>query len=104
MVFAFLRDVYNYYFGNRFPSRELVATLTERSDEGSGRSSIPRAQRSSPASTMLVKYSFKPMVTPSIIRQPSILRPIEDDEYEAWVETHPSQSVCIKRLQIHEEF
>ena len=84
MVFAFLRDVYNYYFGNRFPSRELVATLTERSDE--------------PASTMLV-------VTPSnIIRQPSILRPIEDDEYEAWVETHPSQSVCIKRLQIHEEF
>ena len=97
MVFAFLRDAYNYYFGNRFPSRELVATLTERSDEGSGK-------RSSPASTMLVKYSFKPMVTPSIIRQPSILRPIEDDEYEAWVETHPSQSVCIKRLQIHEEF
>ena len=90
MVFAFLRDVYNYYFGNRFPSRELVATLTERSDE--------------PASTALVKYSFKPMLTPSIIRQPSILRPIEDDEYEAWVETHPSQSVCIKRLQIHEEF
>ena len=92
MVFAFLRDVYNYYFGNRFPSRELVATLTERSGG------------EAPASTALVKYSFKPMLTPSIIRQPSILRPIEDDEYEAWVETHPSQSVCIKRLQIHEEF
>ena len=90
MVFAFLRDAYNYYFGNRYPRRELVATLTERLDE--------------PASTALVKYSFKPMLTPSIIRQPSILRPIEDDEYEAWVETHPSQSVCIKRLQIHEEF
>ena len=83
MVFA----AYNYYFGNRYPRRELVSTLTERSDE--------------PASTALVKYSFKPM---SIIRQPSILRSLEDDEYEAWVETHPSQSVCIKRLQIHEEF
>ena len=87
MVFAFLRDAYNYYFGNRYPRRELVSTLTERSDE--------------PASTALVKYSFKPM---SIIRQPSILRSLEDDEYEAWVETHPSQSVCILRLQIHEEF
>ena len=84
MVFAFLRDAYNYYFGNRYPRRELVSTLTERSDE--------------PASTALVKYSFKPI---PIIRQP--MRP-EEDEHEAWVETHPSQSVCIKRLQIHEEF
>ena len=92
MVFAFLRDAYNYYFGNRYPRRELVATLTERSGG------------EAPASTALVKYSFKPILSPSIIRQPSILRPIEDDEYEAWVETHPSQSVCIKRLQIHEEF
>ena len=89
MVFAFLRDAYNYYFGNRYPRRELVATLTERDE---------------PASTMLVKYSFKAPIhpNPSIIRQP-ILRPLEE-EHEAWVETHPSKSVCIKRLQIHEEF
>ena len=77
MVFAFLRDAYNYYFGNRYPRRGLVATLTERSGG------------EAPASTALVKYSFKPI---PIIRQP-ILRPIEEDEHEAWVETHPSQSV-----------
>ena len=82
MVFSYFRDLVNYYLGNRYPRRELVATLTE------------------PASTALVLHSFKPM---SIIRQP-ILRPIEEDEHEAWVETHPSQSVCILRLQIHEEF
>ena len=87
MVFSYFRDFVNYYLGNRYPKRELVATLTEREE---------------PASTMLVKYSFKPMLTP-IIRQP-ILRPLEEEEHEAWVETHPSQSVCIKRLQIHEEF
>ena len=86
MVFSYFRDLVNYYLGNRYPRRELVATLTERSDE--------------PASTALVKYSFKPI---PIIRQP-ILRPIEEDEHEAWIETHPSQSVCILRLQIHEEF
>ena len=90
MVFSYFRDLLNYYFGNRFPRRELVATLTERPDE--------------PASTAIVKYSFKPILSPSIIRQPSILRSIEEDEYEAWVETHPSQSVCIRRLQIHEDF
>ena len=94
MVFSYFRDLVNYYLGNRYPKRELVATLTERSGG------------EAPASTALVKYSFKdPMLTPSIIRQPLyILRPLEDDEHEAWVETHPSQSVCIKRLQIHEEF
>ena len=95
MVFSYFRDLVNYYLGNRYPRRELVATLTE------------------PASTALVLHSFKgvgsfaprhPEKQPmSIIRQP-ILRPIEEDEHEAWVETHPSQSVCIKRLQIHEEF
>ena len=90
MVFSYFRDLLNYYFGNRFPRRELVATLTERPDE--------------PESPAIVKYSFKPILTPSIIRQPSILRSIEEDEYEAWVETHPSQSVCIRRLQIHEDF
>ena len=62
MVFSYFRDLLNYYFGNRFPRRELVATLTERPDE--------------PASTAIVKYSFKPILTPSIIRQPSILRSI----------------------------
>ena len=95
MVFSYFRDLVNYYLGNRYPKRELVATLTERDE---------------PASTMLVKYSFKGVGSfapihpnPSIIRQP-ILRPLEEEEHEAWVETHPSQSVCIKRLQIHEEF
>ena len=41
-----------------------------------------------------------------IIRQPTlrILRPIEEDEKEMWIETHPSSSVCVRRLQIHEEF
>ena len=30
MVFAYLRDAYNYYFGNRYPQLELVATLNEQ--------------------------------------------------------------------------
>ena len=83
MVFAYLRDVYNYYFGNRYPRPELIATLSERDKQ--------------PESTALVRYTKRyPKLVP-IIRQPQLP--------ENWVETHPSASVCIRQVQSsHEEF
>ena len=89
MVFGYFRDAWNYYFGNRYPGPSLVLALKERSDQT--------------RSTAVVPYRERDL---RIIRQPTlrILRPIEEDEHEAWIETHPSSSVCVRRLQIHEEF
>ena len=82
MVFAYLRDAYNYYFGNRYPQLELVATLNE-----------PK-----PESTALVRYT-----TPDL-NQP-ILKIPRMPFNEKWVETHPSKSVCVRQLHTrHEEF
>ena len=89
MVFGYFRDAWNYYFGNRYPGPSLVLALKERSDQT--------------RSTAVVPYRERDL---RIIRQPTlrILRPLEEDEKEAWIETHPSKSVCVRRLQIHEEF
>ena len=89
MVFGYFRDAWNYYFGNRYPGPSLVLALKERSDQT--------------RSTAVVPYRESDL---RIIRQPTlrILRPLEEDEQEAWIETHPSSSVCVRRLQIHEEF
>ena len=89
MVFGYFRDAWNYYFGNRYPGPSLVLALKERSDQT--------------RSTAVVPYRESDL---RIIRQPTlrILRPIEEDEKEMWIETHPSSSVCVRRLQIHEEF
>ena len=82
MVFAYLRDAYNYYFGNRYPQLGLVATLKEQDQ---------------PKSTALVRYTKRDLRVVPIIRQPRLP--------ENWVETHPSQSVCIRQIQSsHEEF
>ena len=83
MVFGYIRDAYNYYFGNRYPRPELIDTLKEREPE-----------LGSPA---LVRYTKRyPKLVP-IIRQPRLP--------ENWVETHPSASVCIRQVQSsHEEF
>ena len=80
MVFGYIRDVYNYYFGNNYPSQTIIATLKERDK-----------------STALVRYTKRyPKLVP-IIRQPQLP--------ETWVETHPSASVCIRQVQSsHEEF
>ena len=88
MVFSYFRDAWNYYFGNRYPGPSLVLALNERNDQT--------------RSTAVVPYQKSDL---RIIRGPTfILRPIEEDEKEMWIETHPSQSVCVRRLQIHEEF
>ena len=89
MVFSYFRDAWNYYFGNRYPGPSLVLALKERSEQT--------------RSTAVVPYQKSDL---RIIRGPSlrILRPIEEDEKEMWIETHPSSSVCVRRLQIHEEF
>ena len=89
MVFGYFRDAWNFYFGNRYPGPSLVLALKERSDQT--------------RSTAVVPYRESDL---RIIRQPTlrILRPIEEDEKEMWIETHPSSSVCVRRLQIHEEF
>ena len=89
MVFGYFRDAWNYYFGNRYPGPSLVLALKERSDQT--------------RSTAVVPYRERDL---RIIRQPTlrILRPLEEDEKESWIETHPSSSVCVRRLQIHEEF
>ena len=84
MVFAYLRDAYNYSFGNRYPRPALIDTLKEREPEL--------------GSTALVRYTKRryPKLVP-IIRQPRLP--------ENWVETHPSESVCIRQVQSrHEEF
>ena len=87
MVFGYFRDAWNYYFGNRYPGPSLVLALKERSDQT--------------RSTAVVPYREDLR----IIRQPTlrILRPLEEDEKESWIETHPSSSDCVRRLQIHEE-
>ena len=82
MVFAYLRDAYNYYFGNRYPQLELVATLNEQDQ---------------PKSTALVRYTTPDLKVMHIPRMPSV--------DEKWVETHPSKSVCVRQLYTrHEEF
>ena len=65
MVFSYIRDAWNYYFGNRYPGPSLVLALKERSDQT--------------RSTAVVPYRESDL---RIIRQPSlrILRPIEEDE------------------------
>ena len=88
MVFSYFRDAWNYYFGNRYPGPSLVLALKERNDQT--------------RSTAVVLHRETHL---KLIRGPTfILRPIEEDEKEMWIETHPSQSVCVRRLQIHEEF
>ena len=86
MVFSYFRDAWNYYFGNRYPRPELVFALKERGSQ--------------PRSTAVVLHREPVPKSLKLLRQP-ILRSIEE---EAWIETHPSQSVCVRRLQIHEEF
>ena len=87
MVFSYIRDAWNYYFGNRYPGPSLVLALKERNDQT--------------RSTAVVLHRETHL---KLIRQP-ILRSIEEDQaLETWIETHPSQSVCVRRLQIHEEF
>ena len=83
MVFSFVRDLWSYLIGKNYPSPKMLQELREK----------PKP------TTALVK--FRGHVR--ILRQP-ILRPIEADEEETWLETHPSTSVCVRRLQIHEEF
>ena len=84
MVFAYLRDAYNYYFGNRYPQLELVATLNEQDQ---------------PKSTALVRYTTPDLKVMPILQIPRM------PSNEKWVETHPSQSVCIRQLYTrHEEF
>ena len=79
MVFAY----YNYYFGNRYPRPALIDTLKEREPEL--------------GSTALVRYTKRDLSIVPIIRQPRLP--------ENWVETHPSESVCIRQVQSrHEEF
>ena len=84
MVFGLIRDLWSYLLGRNYPSPKLLEELRETKPK---------------PSTALVKFRGHVQ----ILRQP-ILRPIEDDEKEAWLVTHPSQSVCVRRLQIHEEF
>ena len=73
--------------GRNYPSPKLLEELRETKPK---------------PSTALVKFR-RARRHIQILRQP-ILRPIEDNEKEAWLVTHPSQSVCVRRLQIHEEF
>ena len=86
MVFGYFRDMWSYLIGGNYPTPKLLKELRE---------SKPKPKRT----TALVKFRGHVQ----IIRQP-ILRPIEENEKEAWIETHPSSSVCVRRLQIHEEF
>ena len=85
MVFSYFRDLWSYMLGRNYPAPHLLQELRE--------SKKPKQ------STALVKFRGHVQ----ILRQP-ILRPIEEDEKESWLVTHPSQSVCVRRLQIHEEF
>ena len=85
MVFGYIRDFWNHILGRNYPSQSTLQELRER----------PKPKKS----TALVKFRRHMQ----IIRQP-ILRPIEDDEEETWLVSHPSTSVCVRRLQIHEEF
>ena len=87
MVFSFIRDLWSYMLGRNYPSPKLLEELRETKPK---------------PSTALVKFR-RARRHIQILRQP-ILRPIEDDEKEAWLVTPPSQSVCVRRLQIHEEF
>ena len=84
MVFAYLRDAYNYYFGNRYPQLEMVASLKEQKS----------------TSTALVRYT-----TPDLKVKPILQIPRMPFVNEKWVETHPSKSVCVRQLYTrHEEF
>ena len=85
MVFGYIRDLWNHILGRSYPAPHLLQELRE--------SKKPKP------TTALVKFRGHVQ----IIRQP-ILRPIEEEEKEAWIETHPSKSVCVRRLQLHEEF
>ena len=85
MVFGYIRDLWNHLLGRNYPSPKMLEELRER----------PKPKKS----TALIKFRGHMQ----IIRQP-ILRPVQEEEGETWVETHPSQSVCVRRLQIHEEF
>ena len=86
MVFSFVRDLWSYLLGRSYPAPHLLKELRETK---------PKPE----PTTSLVKFRGHIQ----ILRQP-ILRPIEEDEKEAWLVTHPSQSVCVRRLQLHEEF
>ena len=86
MVFGYFRDMWSYLIGRNYPTPKLLKELRE---------SKPKPKQT----TALVKFRGHVQ----ILRQP-ILRPIEEDEKESWLVTHPSQSVCVRRLQIHEEF
>ena len=86
MVFGYFRDMWSYLIGRNYPTPKLLKELRE---------SKPKPK----PSTALVKFRGHVQ----IIRQP-ILKPVEEEEKEAWVETHPSKSVCVRRLQLHEEF
>ena len=86
MVFGYVRDFWSYLLGRNYPAPHLLKELRE---------SKPKPK----PSTALVKFRGHVQ----IIRQP-ILKPVEEEEKEAWVETHPSKSVCVRRLQLHEEF
>ena len=88
MVFGLIRDLWSYLLGRNYPSPKLLEELRETKP------------KPSPA---LVKFRRARRHNIQLLRQP-VLRSIEDDEKEAWLVTHPSQSVCVRRLQIHEEF
>ena len=88
MVFGYFRDMWSYLIGRNYPTPKLLKELRETK---------PKPKRT----TALVKFRGRGHI--HILRQP-ILRPIEENEKEAWIETHPSSSVCVRRLQIHEEF
>ena len=87
MVFGYFRDLWNHLLGRSYPAPHLLKELRE---------SKPKPK---PRSTALVKFRGHIQ----ILRQP-ILRPVEEDEKESWLVTHPSKSVCVRRLQLHEEF
>ena len=85
MVFGYILDLWNHILGRSYPAPHRLKELRE--------SKKPKS------TTALVKFRGHVQ----IFRQP-MLRPIEENEKEALIETHPSQSVCVRRLQIHEEF
>ena len=98
MVFAYLRDAYNYYFGNRYPQLEMVASLKEQKS----------------TSTALVRYTTASLgfedlsisrIPPDLKVKPILQIPRMPFVNEKWVETHPSKSVCVRQLYTrHEEF
>ena len=104
MVFGLIRDLWSYLLGRNYPSPKLLEELRETKPKPS--TALVKFRRAGGFATWVsTGEALEPLRRHNIqlLRQP-VLRSIEDDEKEAWLVTHPSQSVCVRRLQIHEEF